>query len=178
MNRMIPDRMGSYKKLEAALKAVAEGPKEIDSEMLREAQRRGVIPPGFIEPNAFVDKWENNVSILHLADGMNYNIVHHWKPFHRTRRSTLYGGRGKFMRITEFSTDNPCAETWIEVGGYKVSWGDGDNLGVECNNPCGIDLTESLKLIRNDNFECVIVTVVSMVGMHDNAWTYKEVGSR
>lgn len=135
----------------------------------------GLIPIGVISLRIHKDRWDNDVSEIMLADGSKFNMVHHTpkSKWWRTH-STIYGGRGKFIKVRTSSSEDECAATVIEVGGYKVAWGDGEVISVE-NNPRGPDLKLMLEQISDNDFDTVIVNVLSAIQYVDAAWTYKEI---
>jgi hypothetical protein len=141
---------------------------------LQEAARWGVRPHGLIFERSEKDKYDNDVSIIQLADGTKFRMVHHSKNFHRRQRATVYADRGKFIKVEAFAPDDDCMATWISVAGYRVEWGDGDNLGVV--NPEGFpDLSSQLRQIHEDNMGAVLVFVLSSIEHVEECWLRKEV---
>lgn len=156
-----------------------------NSQVIQDCIFKDTIPIGFIAWEVLKDKWDNMLSVVHLCDTTyRYNIVHHSKPFHREQRSTLYGGRGKFVKITENKPRNDCEAKYVTIGGITVSWGDGDNLGVDIGEEVQIppeikdSLRKTLRNIDEDNVEAVLVLVLSTCRHYDTFWTYKEVGAK
>ena len=91
-----------------------------------------LLPLGIINYRCRKDKYNNDVSEILMADGRKYNMVHHSYTY-----ATIYAGRNKFSRVRNNIPRNDCVVTTLDVGGYKIEWGDGD-VGEVSSNPKGV----------------------------------------
>lgn len=136
----------------------------------------GAIPIGLIEWETTMDKYNNPVSLITMAHGSKFRMVH-FATKSPNKRANIYAGRGKFVRVTYNEPQSDTVATEINVAGYAVSWGDGENLGAE-SNPSGPDLTKELKTIQEDDFDAVILLVLSRIEYLDNMWEIKPLRSQ
>lgn len=123
------------------------------------------------------DRFDNDVSLITLADGTRFRMVHHKPARHSRQHATIYAGRGKFVKVKYFIPDNDCMATSIDIAGYGMSWGDGDPLG-SASNPEGPDLKDQLEAIREDDFDAVIILVLTAIKSLDEIWEHREVPAK
>ena len=130
-----------------------------------------LIPVGFIENRVQTDKWNNQVSLIHICSGETLRMVHHTSAYKTWQKATIYFGRGKSVKAKyNIHHDNPCVSTELEVAGYKISWGDGEVLSVS-SNPSGINLDDLLKQIKEENISLAIVNIIASIMYDDKIWT-------
>lgn len=126
------------------------------------------------------DRWDNEVSIILLPDGRRLRMVRHApkKAWHRTVRSTIYRGRGSFVRVVTTAGRNDCCYDELTVAGYGMLWGDGE-IGPFTNADKGPDL-ETLVTTEcvHQNTENAILTVLGAIIDVDDVWETKEVVPR
>lgn len=132
---------------------------------------------GTINHEAETDKFGNKVSIIRLFQGRTFRMVHYPSKSRYRKFFTIYGGRGRYLKVMQYTPDIDTRATRIECGGYAVEWGDGDNLGVEAmagNGNIIPALMEELQEVVEDDFEQVILTVVRSVQDIEACWIVKE----
>lgn len=131
----------------------------------------GLLSLGTIQWMSDKDKYDNQVSLISLPDGQKFRMVHHTNKWDY-RYATVYGGYKKFMKFIYRGTENDCATNDIELGGYKMSWGDGDPIHI-ANHPDGPDLTTILNQIHESNYSrtLFILNVLSHAGLVDACWS-------
>jgi hypothetical protein len=137
-------------------------------------------PKGRILWNDEKDGWGNEVSIILLPDGRRLRMVRHEpkKPWHRTVRSTIYRGRGNFVRVSSTAGRNDCCYDELVVAGYAMLWGDGE-IGPFTNAENGPDL-EALVTTEcaHQGTENAILTVLGAIVDVDAVWETKDVAPR
>lgn len=134
------------------------------------------VPVAFWSHRAETDKYHNEVSIITLPD-CKYRMVHHTVRGKWRQKGTIYAGRGVSIRFKEYHSDRDIEVHSLQVGGFSVGWGDGDNLGVECVYPGDhSEMIERLREIRNDESERFTIEVLCYVDQK-GLWDIKEVTS-
>lgn len=143
------------------------------------ARTRGVIPEGMIEERIEKDRYENDVSIISMCTGEKYRMVHH-SPENKWWRqtATIYGGRGKFVKVEYKETESDLQTNTLTVAGIKFEWGDGD-----CFFPSNLPekFTESDRAAIRDIcglpegfHDLVIIKMMQLVERCD-LWQFKDV---
>lgn len=133
----------------------------------------GWLGLGFIKWNEQTDKYDNKVSLIQLPDGTGYRMVHH-KSTGYYEYATIYAGHNKFMRFKYRETQLDSQANTISLGGYSMSWGDGDPMHAE-NHPDGPDLRPILSQITESDY-CktqFILNVLFHAGNVDACWDSK-----
>jgi hypothetical protein len=134
---------------------------------------------GEIDERVEKDKWDNDVSLITLASGAKYRMVHHspkdkwWR-----QRATIYAGRGVFIRFEYTTSSNDCVAETCEAGGYKMWWGDGEPGDViKSDKPGAPDLKETLGKIHasGSHFEEMLLVVLTAVDGKPDLWDKKDV---
>lgn len=131
-----------------------------------------MIPIGFIQAYAEKDRYDNDVSIIHMCHGVKYRMVHHNKRFHKSQRATIYAGRGKFVKVQYTNYGNDCMEDHYEVAGYKWSVGDGEVGSVF--SPNHLQNLDQLMWDIGDNWEICMINILANIENDNKAWQYKE----
>ncbi len=148
----------------------------MSQDIIEACNRRGTIPPGLIEERADRDRYDNEVSLITLADGRKYRMVHHDPANKPRQRATIYAGRGVFVRVKSHTPDRDTIPHAITVAGYETQWGDGDNLGAWAAD--GMEpvpgVLDALRQIEHDNFDLAIVTVLAAIADVPEAWERRE----
>lgn len=137
-------------------------------------------PIGRILWNEEKDRFDNSVSIAILPGGRRLRIVRHApkKSWHRTFRSTVYRGKGSFVRIEKTNGRNDCCYDDLKVAGYGMCWGDGE-LGPVEQNAAGPDLQERIeRYAMHQDDENAILCVLSAIVDQDGLWEVREVAPR
>lgn len=129
---------------------------------------------GSIERNVETDKYDNKVSIITMATGLKFRMVHYAGRGAR-RRATIFAGPGKSIQVETFSPDNDCIPSSCKVAGYKCAWGDGDNLGVDFEAPYPNSLLPALQCVRGDDYDAMILLVLDFIANKPDLWKQKEV---
>lgn len=148
-------------------------------DLLKAIAPNGDVPAlvsDLINHRAQTDHYGNDVSLIHLPPlEIGFRMVHHTKPGSPLQKATIYAGRGKFVRYSAYSSDNPCSAEWIKVGGYEAEWGDGDLLAVR-QNPKGAAIPEADVRDINGNFSAFMLLALSAVHAAD-LWEVREVAA-
>lgn len=156
-------------------------PEEVaEASILRTLARWFPSAKGRILWNDQKDNWDNEVSIILLPNGRRLRMVRHApkKPWHRTVRSTIYRGRGSFVRVVSTAGRNDCCYDELSVAGYKMLWGDGE-LGPFTNAEKGPDLEQIVtSTCWHQDQENAILTVLGAIIDVDEVWETKEVAPR
>lgn len=118
------------------------------------------------------DKYGNEVSIITLADGRTYRMVHYTPRGRYTQNATIYAGRGKFMRLHTHYTDNDCQVNSFRLGDYRISWGDGDPVAVASVGDVP-NLDDLLYTLREDD-DNAIIAILTAVGENNAVWSYRD----
>lgn len=127
---------------------------------------------GYIEARIEKDRFSNDVSIVHLANGRKFRLVHHSAPHQFRQKSTVYAAKGKFVTLSSYFSDNDIQSHVFEIAGYQVQWGDGDVFYAK--SPEGApDLTDRLYKISDDNEEAVILEVLTAIENLPECWKFK-----
>lgn len=154
---------------------------------------------GEIKKNDHLDKWDNKVSLIYLnrepgdEGPTDFELVHFTpKKRHYARRGhRIWIGKGVFLPVETFFSDNDCAANWVSIAGFDVSWGDGDNLGAYYNEAnmdtiranaalpdstktIILDVLAKLNKIVEDDDDAVILTVLHAVRSNPEFWSRKE----
>lgn len=88
------------------------------------------LPMIVVDRRCEKDKWNNEVTKF-VTPGYTYRMVHFTEPYRSKQRAIIYGGRGIFVRSNSFSSENDCVAEWVECGPFRVTYGDGDFLGID-----------------------------------------------
>lgn len=87
---------------------------------------------GTIIPSDEPDRWGNRVSLIQMDTG-TYRQAHFATKFPRSldRFSRIFFGNGKFLPVFERMPKTDNHEYFLEVGDFRVTWGDIDNLSAK-----------------------------------------------
>lgn len=136
-------------------------------------------PIGRILWNEQTDRYGNKVSLALLPGGRTMRIVHHEpkKSHHRRRRSTIYRGKGSFVRLETYNPSSDCEYTTLDIAGYELCWGDGE-LGPLGQNDAGPDLRTMIEAhASHEDDEAAIMTILCGIASCDAVWETKEVAA-
>ncbi len=129
-----------------------------------------------IEWDSTTDRWGNSVSVITLSSGRKYRMVCHSKPFHKSKRYTLYAGNNKFIKVKTYSPDNDAEAETINIADYYVEWCDG-KISRPINNPMGPDLKSKIMpeipQYIEDYFGHVIICVLEAIVDLPKLWMSK-----
>lgn len=133
----------------------------------------GTLGLGTIEWMCDKDKHDNKVSRIMLPDGTRYRMVHHNNDWWY-RYATVYGGYNKFMRLPYRGSERDTVMNTIQLGGYKMGWGDGEPGAYE-NHPEGPNLSAIFDQIHEGEYSCTlfILNVLLHAGNIDACWYSK-----
>lgn len=158
----------------------------MDNQVMMEGLKRNHPLGRFVtSPNGMIaifydrehqDHFGNDVTRIEFPDSSMYRLVHLTPANANMQRATLYGGAGKFVRLTASSTFNRTQETtWIDIANFKVWWQNGQIYKVM--GPHGSSeaaLIELLKNIKHDDCDAVIIDVLSYIQYRKHHWQYKQ----
>lgn len=78
------------------------------------------------------DRFNNDVTLITLPCGQIFRLVHHTSAHVSTQRGTIFRRKGIYIRMRYVIPDDPCKATVFEIGGYKLQYGDGEVLDIQC----------------------------------------------
>jgi hypothetical protein len=143
---------------------------------------------GYVDWKVQEDRYANKVSLIHMGEWMepttgqqrepnlHYRMVHHVSKAPAVSLVTIYWGKGRFIKVRVYHSDNDCEAHTCTISNattkWSTSWGDGENLGCS-DNFTEEQAAEVRKLTECD--EAFIMYVLWKFASTEGFWETKEV---
>ena len=147
---------------------------EFGSMYLMDCMQKG-MDYGFVEYRKERDKWQKDVTIVNMPDGTKYRLVHNSKELsvHYQQFAILYRKAGVFLRYFYSHPSSDRALKTVKLGGYEMSWGDGEPGWYII--PEGYpDLRDKFSKLYGEDTEAFVLIVLSALHDREDLWEVKK----